>query len=526
MRKRKRVLAALLAFMYLLLTGCGIDAGTGHQESNDIISDAVPDNLAASVNTFGLAYQPEEGLNPYTCTSMTNRTIISLLYESLFTVTSEFAVEPVLCESFSVSDDLLSCTVHIMKDTKFSDGSPLTAGDVVASYRAAAGSAVYGSRYYAISGVEALDDTTVVFHTILPYENLTLLLDLPIVKAGSVGQDCPIGSGPYQLLTERHTNNLIHNDYWWQGTYDCVINAQNIRLVQTDTPTEVRDDFEYGVTGVVCTDPNSSSYVDYHCDYELWNCSTTIMDYIGFNVQTGLFCLTDLRVALTNLIDRDAIATELYHGFAEPAVLPASPLSSVYDKTLAQTYSYRPEEFSKGVAATSARGSSATFLVCSSDPRRVATAERIAQAAAEYGIELVVEAVGERTFQNRLYQGDYELYLGEVRLSPTFDLTQFFNGGTLCYGGIGSDTLVESCREALKNSGNMRSLHSTIMSYGLICPILFKSYAVYATRGIIGNMYPALDNVFYTSDGRTLSDTLVIRTPDEVTEEDQEPEEG
>ncbi len=523
----KRVIALLLCCAIMLLSGCGdprLAPPDPLQEDNDIISDAVEQDREELVTTFGLAYQSKFGLNPYNCTNLTNRTILSLLYESLFTVTSNFEVEPVLCDYYDVSETLTEYTIHLMPGVQFCDGTPLTAADVAASYEAAMGSKVYGNRFYAVSSVEAQSEDTVVFKTRIPYENLTLLLDIPIVSASSADTNAPLGTGPYRLVAERYTNTLVRNGYWWQETQDAAVSVSSIRLVPTETPTDVRDDFEYGVTGVVCTDPNSAAYVDYHCDYELWNCSTTIMDYIGFNVRSGLFCLTDLRVTLTNIINREAIATEIYHGYAEAAVLPASPLSNYYDAALAEPYEYAPDRFGQGVAATGARGSTATFLVCSSDPARVAAAEYIAKEAEQYGIELVVDAVNERTFLNRLYGGSFDLYFGEARLSPTFDLAPFFNGGALCYGGLYSGDFTDLCYEALENSGNYYNLHSSIMSYGMLCPVLFKSYAVYATRGTITNMYPAIDNVFHASNGRTLSDAILAApSPEELPPVEESP---
>lgn len=509
MAKRLILLTLCLA---LILSGCAQsrpEKTDAESESNHIISDAVTQEKEPIVTNFGLAYQSQFGLNPFQCTSLTNRTILSLLYESLFTVTSGFEVEPVLCEYYDVSSDLQQYTVHLVPGVQFWDGTRLTSADVAASYRAAMNSPVYGQRFYALAGIETPDSSTVVFRTSIPYENLTLLLDVPIVQADSVESNAPRGTGPYRLVQERYTNTLVRNGYWWQDAYDAVVSVPGIDLVPTASPTDVRDDFEYGVTSVVCTDPNSAAYVDYHCDYELWNCSTTIMDYVGFNVHHGLFSLTELRVALTNIIDRKAIATELYHGYAEAAVLPASPLSSFYDEGLAAQYDYAPEKFGEAVRVTRAKTSEAVFLVCSSDPRRVDAAEFIAAEAEKYDIHLTVDAVNERAYLDRLYAGDFDLYLGEARLSPTFDLSPFFDGGALCYGFIYSNDLTNMCRAAMENSGNYYNLHSSVMAYGMLCPVLFKSYAVYATRGTISNMYPAIDNVFHSANGRTLSDAII-----------------
>lgn len=521
----KKRIAALILCLALVLTGCGSsrEQPEAHPDSGDIISDAVEPTKDEGITTFGLAYQSEFGLNPYTCTNMTNRTILSLLYESLFTVTSNFEVEPVLCEYYDVSEDLKEYTIHLLDGVQFCDGTPLTSADVAASYHAALNSPVYGRRFYSVYDISTPDDRTVVFRTTMPYENLPLLLDVPIVSADTVESTTPRGTGPYRLISERYTATLTRNGYWWRDPYDAAVSVMTIRLVPTDSPTDVRDDFEYGVTGVVCTDPNSTAYVDYHCDYELWNCSTTMMDYIGFNVSSGLFCLTDLRVAFTNIIDREAIATEIYHGYGEAAVLPASPLSNFYDVSLAEQYDFEPEKFKQAVLASKAKGSEATMLVCNYDPCRVAAAEFIATEAEKYGIDIVVDSVSERVYRNRLYAGDYDLYFGQAKLSPTFDLSPFFDGGALCYGGIYSGELTDLCHSALENSGNYYNLHASIMTYGMLCPVIFKSYAVYATRGTITNMYPAVDNVFHTSNGRTLSDAILV-VPESTGEEDTDAE--
>jgi hypothetical protein len=47
------------------------------------------------------------------------------------------------------------------------------------------------------------------------------------------------------------------------------------------------------------------------------------------------------------------------------------------------------------------------------------------------------------------------------------------------------------------------------MDGGLLCPILFRSYAIYATRGLVSQLNPARDNMFYYSIGKTLADAKI-----------------
>ncbi|MBD9241607.1 MAG: hypothetical protein EGQ64_04805 [Ruminococcaceae bacterium] len=66
-----------------------------------------------------------------------NRAAFSLLYESLFVVSSHFRAEPLLCESFTASEDGKTYRYTLVSGVSFSDGTPLTAQDAAASLEAA-----------------------------------------------------------------------------------------------------------------------------------------------------------------------------------------------------------------------------------------------------------------------------------------------------------------------------------------------------------------------------------------------------
>ena len=47
------------------------------------------------------------------------------------------------------------------------------------------------------------------------------------------------------------------------------------------------------------------------------------------------------------------------------------------------------------------------------------------------------------------------------------------------------------------------------MDNGLLCPVLMRSYAVFTTRGVIPELMPARDNVFWYSIGKTMEQALI-----------------
>ena len=91
------------------------------------------------------------------------------------------------------------------------------------------------------------------------------------------------------------------------------------------------------------------------------------------------------------------------------------------------------------------------------------------------------------------------------------DLTPFFSAnGALNYGGIDDIGVYTLCLQALENQGNYYTLHQRVMEDGYLCPILFRSYAVYASRGLLTELQPARDNLFCYSIGRTITDAYVL----------------
>ena len=238
------------------------------------------------------------------------------------------------------------------------------------------------------------------------------------------------------------------------------------------------------------------------------------MHYIGFNLKRGYFANDSIRSSLTFAIDRLQLINSIYGGFAQASVLPCSPLSDLYDQRLAQDYSYAPSHFTAAVNNSGVLTRSdyedyvGYFLVCNEDPKRVDAAEKIAEMLREAGLNIVVSAKERKEYEKALESGNYDLYYGETRLTANFDLTAFFaQEGELSYGSIANSVLYALCVDSMANSGSFVELCSQIMQKGMLCPIAFKSYAVYVTRGMMGSITPAVDYLFRNAaTARTLSD--------------------
>lgn len=531
----KRKLCAVLALTLLLfsLSGCsGIDlswftdqfkteqqledeaAGLTQQTQPEEQSDeprgtAVTTEVFSELERFGLSYQLEYGLDPYNCQSMNNRIIFSFLYEPLFVVDLTYQPVAVLAQSYDVSDDGLTTTIHLQQNVRFHDGTKMTAQDVVYSLHCAEGSDYYGNRLIYLTDISAPSADTIVITTSVAYECLPVLLDMPIIKDGTATDVSPLGTGPYRYVS---STELARFDGWWQSG-PALVEYDTISLCHTTTAADIRDNFEYENVNMVLTDPNSSAFAGFHNDYELWNVGTTVMQYIGYNLSTNVFSNYGLRSAITYAIDRETLVADSMGGFAEAAVLPVNPQSACYDIKLANAHAYSLANYNLQLESASVEDMDAdgvldlyvqslgyavpvagTMIVCSSSYQRVQAATQIVNTLNSLGFRLTLKQLELSEFQNALATGSYDLYYGEVRLSANFDLSPFFrSGGSLSYGSLSDSTMENLCMRALVNSGNTYNLYQRLCARGYITPVLFKSYALYTTRGAVTEPAQYLD---------------------------------
>ncbi|MBQ8910355.1 MAG: ABC transporter substrate-binding protein [Oscillospiraceae bacterium] len=507
---KKLLIAALcILISVFLLSACGSQEDPYVPTGNALGEEAVPPSATEQQDqSLTLTYYREESLNPLSCSDFTNRTIMPLLYQGLFAVNRDYEVEPILCKNYRISPDMKTYTFYVEAAT-FSDGSQLTAQDVAATLQAAKESDVYGGRFLHITEIALTEDGGVQLVLDTPYENLPILLDIPIIPAKDIGSTRPAGTGPYYLDESGDVARLRKRSDWW-CTSDLVVTASSITLLEAESNIQIRDNFQFGGLNLVCADPGSDKFADFRCDFELWNCENGIFLYLACSADSEVFSKEGMRAALTHAIDRDHLTEEYYRSFAQSATLPASPNFPYYNQNLAAKYGYDSEKFTAAVNAAGAAGSEVILLVNSGDSLRVRVARAIGEMLTQCGLKVKMSELSGSDYTYAIQTRQFDLYLGQTVLSPNMDLSAFFHTyGALSFGGINDVTAYTLCLESLANYGNYYSLYKYVMENGLLCPVLVRSYGVYATRGVVTDLTPARDNVFCYSVGKNMEHALL-----------------
>ena len=137
---RRLTVLALALVLALSLTGCW----EAEPEPDDFWGDELPpeeqetsQREPAQISDFTLPYLSGQTFDPVTCIDGVQQTVGALLYEPLFTLDASFTPQPVLCERSSCDAQALTWT-FALRSAVFSDGTALTANDVLAAYRRAA----------------------------------------------------------------------------------------------------------------------------------------------------------------------------------------------------------------------------------------------------------------------------------------------------------------------------------------------------------------------------------------------------
>lgn len=518
---KRIVCLLLLAAMLLPLCGCDTDekayvpTGNGLTWDDPTAPIATNPLEAPKAQELTMAYYPGESFNPLTSTDQTNRTLIPLIYQGLFTVDRDYDPKPILCKYYTVTEDMRTY-VFYLQDATFSDGTKLTIYDAEASLNAAMESDVYKGRMRYVDSIKVTPDGGLMIRLNAAYENLPLLLDIPILKAEELDRDRPVGTGPYRLDATATGMHLVRRIEWWCKA-ELSIDAATVELIPVENAVDIRDEFEFGDINLVCADPGANGYADYRCDYELWDCENGVFLYLGCNMESPVFSNDDVRSALTFAIDRETLTTSFYRGFARGTTLPVSPLSPFYNAGLASRYAYDPAKFAQAVIGATLAGSTVTLLVNKDDNLRLQAARQVGDMLTECGLTVVMSELDTESYRKALRRGSYDLYLGQTKLSPNMDLSTFFaHDGALRWGGLDNVAMYAMSQEALANRGNYYNLHQLVADDGRLTAVAFLNYAVYADRGLMSDMAPARENIFYYDLGKTLADVKNAK-PEETT---------
>lgn len=331
------------------------------------------------------------------------------VYERLVRLSADgTGVEPELATDWTIAPDGLSAEFNLRHDVLFSDGTPLTADDVVFSLtRAIDQTGSWGFLFSPVKEVTAVDADTVKLTMSEPFAPLLPALSTfaasiyskaNFEKQGDAAGDNPVGTGAFMLESWDRGSavTLVRNPHYWQAGLPHldkvvfrVVGDDNARLIQLSA----------GEVGLASDVPASQIDQVTAGGGQVFSVSGTSVGFITINEKIKPLDEAAVRCAMAWAIDRQAIADVVFFGRAKPAlsILPSSTLH--YDADT-NPIGYDLEK-AKALLATSTvpEGFSFTATVPSGNATRLSIAQIWAASLAEIGINMAIEQVEATTAQ-------------------------------------------------------------------------------------------------------------------------------
>lgn len=541
MKKRNRILSLLLAgVMALGLTACGAsNAGAAADETGSaaVSTESASSDTAASgekiinvgvTNTIG-------SINPLLLNGgEINKYATGLMFLPLMELDADLNFEGMLADSITTEDNK-NFIVHIDDAATWSDGTPVTADDVVYTALRLA-SPVIGNTammYYvfegvgddgfveegaeSIDGIQKVDDKTVQFTTkeempITTFENsyARYLLTLPkhVIEQYSEEElstaewfnHPDVVSGPF-IVTDFDVDHYISyeaNKDYWKGAPK--IDKLNIKIVDGSQLYAGLQSGEIDITQQTMSDIPQEDYESVEALDNVEVVYGSPVTNQSVFIQTKNVPDVKVRQAMLYAIDRQQILEELLNGHGEIVDGFLSSASPFYDDSLTPV-SYDPEKAKTLLEEAGWDGSQTIrFYVNSGDSTFVNAASIIAAEWAAVGIKAEIQTVDFATLMSVAGTEDYDVLAVQYTYAPVdpYPDVAWLLGGEGSWTGYSDDTLNDALTKSQLTSDpeETKELFSVVDKKVQEDVPMFSAYVISAQGAVSKRITGATPSVY------------------------------
>lgn len=390
-------------------------------------------------------------LNPFEAGDLPSVRALMPMFPNLYQADKNLNIVPDLADGMpTVSSDLKTWTVKIKSDAKWSDGTPITANDVVTTVHIQANSNLdtdaafdWSALTDPVTGVTAKDDHTIVFtltSTFAPF--LAVNLATFVAPASVYGKIDPAKMRNDPSNTKPTvTGGPFLFDKWIPGSeIDLVANpnyhkgkphvAKIVEKVITNTTAAaqavVNGDVNWDpeVTGAAVSTvqnvPGVNSYIFPDLGYYDVRFNTREK---WINGQPSLFGDLNVRRAFAYALDKDSMVKAATDGHGTPLWGDIVPASAYYDESATVKYKQDVAKAkslmdaagwtvgSDGIRVKNGKRFSAKFYVRADKPQRIKAVEIMSEALRAIGMDLQPTPTDFKVFYKPIQAGNFDLAL-------------------------------------------------------------------------------------------------------------------
>ncbi|MGI8712293.1 MAG: ABC transporter substrate-binding protein [Solirubrobacteraceae bacterium] len=333
-----------LSAVSIIVAACG---GANSSSSSGSSSAANQPRGKPGGTIHAAIVSPTTAPNPLLVNDTGGAALISQTGEFLIVstvVSGSLHLRPVLATSWKPNADASVWTFTLRRGVKFHDGTPMTADDVVYSFKlqsnpkAASNALSTFTGVLVPSGVHKVDDFTIAFHLEAPNGNFPYLCssdnyNMIIIPNGYDPHKWPttfIGTGPFKLksyASQASASFVRNDDYWGPKALPDVTELSFYQTVQAQVlaleGSSVDVVTQFSVQGGQSLLANSS--------YNVISLHSSAHRELSMRNDVGPFTDPRVRQAVALCLDRPGMTKALFQGYAQ--IGNDSPFAPIFPST-------------------------------------------------------------------------------------------------------------------------------------------------------------------------------------------------
>lgn len=495
-------ITALLCIL-LLLASC----------ANTLPVTADPAQPTVPEGQLHIPYCASDSLNPFFCVGEDNAHLWPLAFLPLYELDNTFSPQPVMADTCVQSGTQLQITLNTGLMT--AHGTVLSVADVLYSFRLAKESPAFKTQLSVFTNVSIGATADVIVFTLAkPNINACNLLTFPIVQYGTAdnADDLPLGAGPYTYTKTADGTAMIYNPNYYDG------NVRSAQITLVDAAADASKAFSLKSERIDCSFSNLSDGEVLRLSATATTVPMTNLVFLGVNsdnehLQSPLF-----RQAVSLLLDRQTLVEHAFCGYAQATSLPVHPFWSVLkSEPVADTITSNAAqaqqlltEYETGESETVAPESTDVILptqdslynldlvCCDGNNFKTGAATQIAEQLGTANISVTVRILEESDYFEAIQQGDYDLYLGEVKLTADMDLSVFLVSGNTLGWGIDNNAITCTAVWDSYCAGTVPITEfMTVFAAEMpFIPLCYRQGIFYTSRSLVNEIFCTPENLF------------------------------
>jgi len=452
-------------------------------------------------NEFSNTFDPGTGYNDCSFTMMAN------IYQSV-AAPGQSAISGGVAQSWTVSNNYSTVTLHIRPNMVFSNGNPVTATDVENSLTHIRTSPLRSS-LSAIQSMTATDPNTLVIQLNRPTAGdfmwAMTYIDGMVMDSSSIptASTNPIGAGPFMLKSYQEGSSMVltkNPKYWNSIAYP----LSAVNFVEVTNGPQAVSALTSGAVDMISLDPQQ--YSEVKNNPAIGAAITQSYDYIVLQTRNNVAPFNNVKVrsALQYAIDRAGINKAIFAGVGRPAYQPFPSNSPGYNKTVGDKYVYDPAKAKAMLAAAGYKnGVPYKLMVPSGDTtfQRLATVIQSEMDAAGFKVsiqlipgsdiltDVYINKQGNALLSSELTNGPDIANTFEANYEPSGFVAQ--NLGMV---DLAITPQIQAANASLSPNLQgplMQKVGATVMSQGLETPIEFEPSIIAYNKSVVGGQVTA-----------------------------------